>query len=699
MIRKSNYLTVLVWISVVWKSRPFVPPHLGGNGQGGGRGGKNNGGPPKSFNDDFGGKPHSDGDNFPYLSCNAKANDKIDNNVELRGGSTQEVVSGSKHTLSKTASYWSRLFQTVGYKASKPVQSASNQIKTLLKRKSKEEKEQEALLEELKSTPVAAVSVPNTTVLPPEVINIAAKRSGLLGRPLRYEAVQEMARALKQWYSRKGYVLHSVTGATLRAEDATAVIQVQEPKVSNAPVGITICKEMVVDEDTGNVLTIRQYKERQAKRKVVGYRNIKKSDLNTTYVQTEGRTNPERIANALELKPGKPFKWEPNRWQKVLGSGIFGRVIKASPQRMKDGTVQFHVIATERAPRNLEYGVSKSLYTNSWEGELEFEHGNLLGGGEILGLQVRRGTKDAEPSVKVRYSDSKFGRAGGFDCEAFSDFIADDYTSDNSELDKTSADSEEANEVVMDYDQDVPLGRRGAMFSLQNPISTKMVRHSSASVTLERVTTRTGLHENIGAATLNVGPFRKELPSDARLNILGTVTTGSRLRATDDQEISSAFVGWRMLPYSVVSATTRQVFPLVNNALNGRSLDLALSHSLMTSTPNFPRHEAHKAGIASQVRGYDGHMGSVTTSIKGTTELRIPVPLPTDKLSQDASLVLWTDWRYAKSSRRDSAFSRKSSIGAGVRKSLQGLPLKWDISYTQDGKIKSNLGLGMDFDA
>jgi len=697
MIRESRYwLSLFVWISVVWKSWSFVPPfsHRGGNGHGGGK----NGGPPRSFNGDFGGQSNSDGDDFPLISYMVNEDDDSEIHVELRGGSTQEVVSGSKHTLSKTASYWSNLFQSAGERASKPIHSVSDKVKIMLKRKSKEEEEQEAMLEDLRTTPVAAVSVPNTTVLPPEVINIAAKRSGLVGRPLRYEAVQEMARALKQWYSRKGYVLHSVTGATLRAEDATAVIQVQEPKISKAPVGITICKEMVIDEETGNLLTFRQYKERMAKRKVLGYRNIKKSDLNTTYVQTEGRTNPERIANALDLKPGKPFQWEEKKWQTVLSSGIFGRLMKASPQRMKDGTVQFHVIATERAPRNLEYGVSKSLYTNSWEGELEFEHGNLLGGGEVVGLQVRRGTKDAEPSVKVRYSDKKFGRAGGFDCEAFSEFIGDDYTED-SELDGANADSEEPNELAMDYDHDVPLGRRGATFSLQNPIGTNMVRHSSASATVERITTRTGLHENIGAATFNVGPFRKELPLDARSSIAGTVTSGSCLRATKDQEVSSAFVGWRMLPYSVVSATTKHVFPLVNNASYGRSIDLALSHSVMTSTPNFPRHEAHKAGIASQVRGYDGHLGSVTTSIKGTTELRIPVPIPTDRFSQDAGLVLWADWRYAKSSRRDSAFSRKASIGAGVRKSLQGLPLKWDISYSQDGKFKSSLGLGLDFDA
>jgi hypothetical protein len=82
----------------------------------------------------------------------------------------------------------------------------------------------------------------------------------------------------------------------------------------------------------------------------------------------------------------------------------------------------------------------------------------------------------------------------------------------------------------------------------------------------------------------------------------------------------------------------------------------------------------------------------------GTTELRIPIQIPSIiKTRQDAGLVVFGDWLVAA---KDSqfAFYRKSCIGVGLRKSVQGIPLKCDVSFSQEGKLKTMFGLGGDFD-
>lgn len=621
-------------------------------------------------------------DNVYTFSQNRLLTNIIRSDVELRGGATKKknpVVSGSKNTLETTAAYWSNAWKSATAAVSDVVGRTTKPIRGIFL--SKEKKEERALMEILKTTPVRSVIAPNSTVLPPDILSTAAKRSGMIGNPLQVETVQEVARSLKQWYTRKGYVLHAVTGATLKPDTATAELQVEEPKISNQPVGITFCKEMVVEDD-GSLVTYRQYREKHAARKTFGHESIDRSNLNMTFVQTNGRTDPDRIARALKMKPGRPFKWDGNRWHAVAESGIFSRVIKASPERMRDGNVQLHILATEAPSRNLEYGISKSLYTGSWEGEVDFQHNNLLGGGESLGVTVRRGTKDAEPSVRLKYSDGRFGMEGGYDLELFSDYVGD------------SEDSEEEqpnNGALLD--------RRGARVRLNNPVDSSIIRHSSASASVERTTSLAGNQEAIGSASVSVGPFRKELPMDASSNLLASVTTGTRVSDVlkeDDPE--NGFAGYKVLPYTTASATTRQIFPFASKN-NQRPVCLALQHVVTASSPNLPHHEASALGVAAKVRGYTPkENGRITSSVRGTTEIRIPVTLPTDRFRQDASIVVFGDWLFAQKNHW-SSFSRKSSVGIGVRKTIQGLPIMYDLSYTQDGKVRGFFGLGRDFDA
>ena len=88
--------------------------------------------------------------------------------------------------------------------------------------------------------------------------------------------------------------------------------------------------------------------------------------LNTTLIESKGRTNPRTLSKRMGLKPGSHFQWNGDRWQSISRSGIFSKVWNASPVQMEDGTVQLQVLAQESPPRNLEYGLSKSLYTGHW---------------------------------------------------------------------------------------------------------------------------------------------------------------------------------------------------------------------------------------------------------------------------------------------------------------------------------------------
>jgi len=639
-----------------------------------------------------------------------RANDIANVGSEIRGGATK-VLSGGKSTLTTVTSYWSNAFDKAGKTIAKPFQAVSDQVSSVFE--SKEKKKDREIMAKLETTKIVAVVVPNTTVVPQEVIQLAARRSGMIGNPLRTDRVQDFAAALKRWYEMRGYILHSVTGATLKTESATAEIQVQEPHISSRPVDITFCKEMVVDEETGNLLTFRQYRERHMKRRTIGARGISKADTNTTFVQTSGKTRPGRIAQALDLHPGRPFKWDPARWRMITSSGVFGRVLQASPTRMRDGTVQLQILATEAPPRHLEYGVSKSLYTGSWEGEIDFQHENLLGGGETLGVMVRRGAKDPEPSVRLSFRDDKFGMPGGYDVEAFREFIGENsaFNSGSSKKGQGSADGkgpaagyEPVSSSENTVDPDRMLDRRGVKFTYRNPISPNRIRFSRLSTSVERTATQGGIREAIGSGTLALGPFRRQLPLQARSSVDGSVCSGIRVpeNAPREDTSSTSYRGLTLLPYTSVTLSTTQVLPLLPESDDfPRQPSIALRHSLSASTRNLPRHEQNAIGYSSMIRGGSPN-GRISTAITGVAELRVPlegdIGIPGLKNVLDrSSLVLFGDWVSARKNNGSPFFSERS-IGFGIRKLTQGIPLKVDFSYAGNGKIKSSFGLGRDFD-
>lgn len=652
-----------------------------------------------------------DGDPEPQLSakfnnCTKRRRNNDDrerslpssSDLRYRGGGVSQVIDGGKVVLSRAGKFWSSSFER-----------AASFVKS--KFQSKSDKKEQELLQQLQTIPVQRVIIPNSTVLPPEVVRVAVKRSGLIGSPLRTDRVQEFARHLKRWYVRKGYVLHSVTGATLKPETATAEITVEEPKVSRLPVDIVFCKEMVVDDETGELYTFRQYREKKIKElhdsrgNTTRFqrldRQLDRKDLNTTMVPTTGRTKPKKVASALKLIPGQHFQWDDLRWRKIASSGIFSKVLRVGPERTSDGGVCLQAFVMEPPARHLEYGVGKSIWTNSWEGEVDFDWRNVFGGGESFGVIVRRGTKDSSPSVRLRYGDDKFGLEGGFDVEVFSDFLGET-PADIKEDEATNQPIETTQH--QDLDGDSLLHRRGATFRLRNPISPSIISNTMGSASLERTSTTTGQHESIGSATLTLGPFRTLLPMDARSSVSTTVTGGTRLQAigeagtaTEARENTwhTVFGASQFKPYTSASATTRQVLPIYISSGNDDRMPItvAFQHTISTSTPNLPLHEAKALGNAAQIRGASPD-GPATSAVKGTTEVRVPFSAP---LLGSGSVIVFGDWFCAQQN-VGSPFYSKSSVGVGIRKPIQGLPLKYDISYSSEGKLKTMFGLGSDFD-
>jgi hypothetical protein len=267
---------------------------------------------------------------------------------------THDLLAGTKSSIQTSLSYWSDAFQQLQKK-----------LVHLFPNKKKKHDEID-----LTTIPVQDVQAPTSTILPPMVVKRAAQRSGMVGSVMTADRVNECARQLKQWYVQRGYVLHSVTGATLHAENGTATLAVQEPIVSDVPLDIKFAKEMLIDPDTGETLTRRKYREKLERVKGRPLRReewVSISDqLNTTLVESKGRTNARTISRRLGLEAGRHFCWNGDRWQRIAQSGIFSKIWRTSPVQMGDGTVQLQVLCQESPPRNLEYGISKSLYTGNW---------------------------------------------------------------------------------------------------------------------------------------------------------------------------------------------------------------------------------------------------------------------------------------------------------------------------------------------
>jgi len=393
--------------------------------------------------------------------------------------------------------------------------------------------------------------------------------------------------------------------------------------------------------------------------------------------------------------------------------------LHCEPIRLEDGSAQLRIIAEESPQRRIEYGVTKSLYTGAWEGEMDFENLNTFGGGEVVSLSFKRGARDPQPSFTVRYNDDKFGEPYGFSFDAFQNYIGP-------EKSKLKSDESSVSNPI--------LTRRGLTYRINSPLPPSLFKRSTFSANVEQIGSLKGPGENVVSTTINFGPSVLELANDARQSILATLTTGSRLLES-----------LKLRPYGATTLLARHIFPLTRTS---NPLLLAFQHSFTTSSKNLPRHEATAIGVASKIRGYSSSSnGPTSSSLVGTTEIRFPFTVEKFNLGS-ATAVVFADWLFGKEKddfettflaasgstdpsslepshndqestntnngdedlglRGGEIFSassflntpgvfRKASVGIGLRKNIQGIPMKYDFCVTQDGKVGSFLGIGGDF--
>lgn len=140
--------------------------------------------------------------------------------------------------------------------------------------------------------------------------------------------------------------------------------------MSSMPLDIRFAKEVPIDPESGQTTTRRKYREKLERRRGRPLRQEEwmaiAKQLNSTLIEAEGRTNPHTLSTRMGMEPGGHFRWDGMQWQKIAGSGIFSKIWRTNPVQMGDGTVQMQVLCQESPPRNLEYGISKSLYTGHW---------------------------------------------------------------------------------------------------------------------------------------------------------------------------------------------------------------------------------------------------------------------------------------------------------------------------------------------
>jgi len=271
----------------------------------------------------------------------------------------KDVVAGAKSTFETSFSFWSNVWNSFQLKVKNTLSGIIPNRKT--------DKDDEI---DPSTIPVQRVIVHGSDILPDSVVRAAGQRSGMIGSVMEPSRVNECAKHIKKWYMQRGYVLHSVKGATLHVDNGTATLTVQEPILSSMPVDIRFAKEVPIDPETGQTTTLRRYREKLERRKARALTRDEwmsvKNSLNTTLIEAEGRTNPNKISKRLDMYPGDHFRWNSQRWLNIAQSGIFSKIWRASPVQMSDGTVQLQVLAQEAPPRNLEYGITKSLYTGHW---------------------------------------------------------------------------------------------------------------------------------------------------------------------------------------------------------------------------------------------------------------------------------------------------------------------------------------------
>lgn len=291
----------------------------------------------------------------------------------------------------------------------RPFQLVGQHIPPLRKKKDNKShsEDQEQVL---RSTKILSVTAPESDLLPQDIITQSATEAELVGGTLNPEALELTATALNRWYADNGYVLNSVTGATLIpsvnendsnedecSSEGRVELKVKEIKLaktrpdSSYPVKLRLVEPANSDSDTGDQNNLIALPSQS-------------SETPTFFRYKPGTTKAKKIARITNLEPGSHLRIIPDRWSRlvafpggIFGAGggrgaIFSSIHALRPIPEEGNTVSVEIIATENTPyAALEYGVTKSLYSDKWEGEFDLKHTNAFGGGEVATINVRKG--------------------------------------------------------------------------------------------------------------------------------------------------------------------------------------------------------------------------------------------------------------------------------------------------------------------
>lgn len=635
----------------------------------------------------------------------------------------------------------------------RPFQVVGRHIPSSLLNKKKDDtssasaKDQEQVL---RSTKILSVTAPESDLLPQDIITQSATGAELVGGTLNPEALELTATAINRWYADNGYVLNSVTGATLipfatdndggngeSSAEGRVELKVKEVKLaktsqnSSFPVKLQLVQRVDSDSDTIDQSSLISLPSQSG-------------ETPALFKSTSGCTRPKKIARMTKLEPGSHLRILPERWSRLVAfpGGIFGagggrsaifsniHAVRPIPEESSQGnTVSVEILATENKPyAALEYGVTKSLYSDKWEGEFDLKHTNAFGGGEVATINVRKGQsngrknsrsteKDENNKWAYRLNDGPLSwrmsvkdSYAGYDLNLFHENIgAGGHRKKHQNTSNEEAQSGESGGSPM---------RIGGTMRLRLPPS--MFKANVVSTTFERINA-----QSIASTSVGIGPYRFNPLRSLYSTISASITSGVRTN-------SDGSAGAGLVPYAAGTLTSHQIMPLKSSPVT-----LAVRHIASGGTKNLPHHEAISLGLSSKVRGYKYNYRSQTIdssyieeekqqdqgrwqalkklcgggkgpnvspqiatskALSGTMELRVPFQAADGGLQPilSGTFLLFGDWSLTQSlaTEKENRLARLSSAGVGLRKVVQGIPLKVDACVTEHGSKGIFFGIG-----
>ena len=617
--------------------------------------------------------------------------------------------------------------------------------------------DQKQQAEILASTNVTAVSAPNSELLPPDIITQSAERAQLIGGTLTPATLDLTATYINNWYTNQGYVINSVIGATLvpnkNDKEGRVELKVREAKLStskNKSVVIRFVEKCNNEPKEGEeVLSIPIQSKSNADNEVD---SLDEKRQYQKYRITSGRSKPLKVAKMVGIAPGSHFRIIPQRWTRIIAfpgglfgdgsssrrkSAIFSTVHAVRPIPHEDGTISVEIVATENKPFvSLEYGVTKSLYSDQWEAEFDLKHANAFGGGEVVSLTARkargnscikddrlglRSVSDGPTSWKMSITDDFTGDSG-YDLELFRDHVG----------------------TIRDKnDDDASLAERtGSTMRIRLP-NINMLVPRTISTNFERIVDQSNasaVPTQSASLSVDMGPINVLRSRLSALMTIGAQRTCGQGNISADSDQSSS-----TKPYFRGAVTSQKIFPLFHLPFTPRnkskmSVDLAMRHVVSVSTKYLPRHEALIHGLSSRIRGYVYNQpqtsnnrpwtsllqintagkirppAAICNSICGNIELRLPFEPFSDGIVNNnvksfsslfkGTLIAFGDWAFSqahfdctKNQEIREEFVRYSSFGVGYRKITHGIPLKIDAAITEHGTGGIFFGIGRDFGA